>query len=421
MRFLSHLIILLLGAALAPVTAQPPVPATTTPQRQVLIFNPNPIAIRDIEQGGTQFAINIAPEFAPTGNQSYSVFLEANGLRFAQCSYTFNASNFDVPQIVVVEPIPFFDRRCNGELDVNIAAKVYTSDGKGPDGFQTTVPATRTVEAGACCFSWGDPHFGSFDGRKFDFQLGGTFWLIKSPQLLVQVLHFPCNNWVVCNAAIAIQHKNSVVIVSATLSPDSTGVQTTLYRGTHNIDSFETFSSSNSNRHELQFNDGTKVSLSVVYWAAQKVWYGDIYAYIPSTYFNTVSGLCGTYNANTRDDFMTANGTVARDATSFGRTWRVQPEEDLFARCCSESFNGACQLDHLIQPMNAGRAIADKVCAVPGSFSGNPTGIYTVPPPSGFVTTRNTQIPLIAANNIMVPRRTHRTVSKREDEAPAAP
>ncbi|XP_028330836.1 zonadhesin, like isoform X2 [Gouania willdenowi] len=44
---------------------------------------------------------------------------------------------------------------------------------------------------------------------------------------------------------------------------------------------------------------------------------------LPSTYKNSIRGLCGNYDGITRNEYMKPDGTVVRDLNSFGDSWRV--------------------------------------------------------------------------------------------------
>ena len=37
-----------------------------------------------------------------------------------------------------------------------------------------------------------------------------------------------------------------------------------------------------------------------------------------------ISGLCGTYDFNTRNDFMLREGTVSGNVSKFGNSWKVE-------------------------------------------------------------------------------------------------
>ena len=43
-------------------------------------------------------------------------------------------------------------------------------------------------------------------------------------------------------------------------------------------------------------------------------------------YINKTSGLCGTFNQNAADDFLTANGETVGDAVNFGNSWKTEPD-----------------------------------------------------------------------------------------------
>ncbi|XP_067380543.1 zonadhesin, like isoform X2 [Channa argus] len=48
---------------------------------------------------------------------------------------------------------------------------------------------------------------------------------------------------------------------------------------------------------------------------------------LPSTYKNSVRGLCGNYDGTTRNEYMKPDGTVVRDLNMFGESWRVSDRQ----------------------------------------------------------------------------------------------
>ncbi|KAJ3088863.1 hypothetical protein HK102_007760 [Quaeritorhiza haematococci] len=379
-----------------------------------LVFAPNPLSIADITQQGTQFGVRLSQP--PANFQNAYVFLEANGLRFSKCALQFNQWNFNRTQTVVVEPIPFFDNRVNGKLDVEIKAKVFTDNGQGPfHNLESRVPVSRDVKSGASCLSWGDPHIVSWDGSKYDVQRPGAFWLVRSPELLVQVLHYPCNNQVTCNAAVAVQYKQDVVILSSSFNPTN-GQTNKIFRGTAQLNNLTPCSSKSgdnkSQRHELILSDGTKVALSVNFWEGPKTWQGDVQIWSPSKYFNTMRGMCGTYNANPADDLTNSAGQVVTDPTAFGDSWMVAEADNLFKRCAANP--GACQLDHLIQPINTHRQIADKICQIPSAFQPGTKGFVPFTASDGFQVVSASEIPIVVAEAVTAPSTSFSTIARRD-------
>ncbi|KAM8900426.1 zonadhesin, like isoform 2-T2 [Spinachia spinachia] len=48
---------------------------------------------------------------------------------------------------------------------------------------------------------------------------------------------------------------------------------------------------------------------------------------LPSTYKNSVRGICGNYDSITRNEYMKPDGTVVRDLNNFGESWRVSDRQ----------------------------------------------------------------------------------------------
>ena len=79
-------------------------------------------------------------------------------------------------------------------------------------------PAAPPPTPGGACSSSGDPHFTSFTGERFDFQMKGTYWLVYSADFKVQVRQCPwslpksLSSGVSGNTAVAIQYKSGPII-----------------------------------------------------------------------------------------------------------------------------------------------------------------------------------------------------------------
>lgn len=89
------------------------------------------------------------------------------------------------------------------------------------------ITAAPAPPPGGVCLSQGDPHFKSFAGEKFDFQMMGKHWLVHSMDFKVQVRQCPWslpnspNAGVRGNVAIAIKYRDEPTIT--VLGADSRG------------------------------------------------------------------------------------------------------------------------------------------------------------------------------------------------------
>ncbi len=53
-------------------------------------------------------------------------------------------------------------------------------------------------------------------------------------------------------------------------------------------------------------------------------WNMMLYITAPSSYFQTVGGLCGNYNGDRRDEFIDPKGQVLSSVIEFAKTWNFQ-------------------------------------------------------------------------------------------------
>uniref|UniRef100_A0AAY5EFW7 VWFD domain-containing protein n=1 Tax=Electrophorus electricus TaxID=8005 RepID=A0AAY5EFW7_ELEEL len=58
---------------------------------------------------------------------------------------------------------------------------------------------------------------------------------------------------------------------------------------------------------------------------------------VPANYSGVTCGLCGNYNGQTRDDFLTRSGALGTSASQFGASWKVQNDT-----LCSDGCGDSC-------------------------------------------------------------------------------
>ncbi|XP_056652070.1 IgGFc-binding protein [Monodelphis domestica] len=188
----------------------------------------------------------------------------------------------------------------------------------------------------ATCWAQGDPHYTTFDGRRYDF-MGTCSYTISEycgfddtlPAFSVEAKN---------------EHRNSKKVSyvgSVTVSAYSQVV--TLARGEHGFvrinnqksrlpvslhdGRLKVFQSGNQGVIEMDF--GLRVTYN---------WDSQLGVTLPSRFQNEVCGLCGNYNGDPSDDFLTPDETQAANAVEFGQSWKLD-DGDQF---CSNDCLGGC-------------------------------------------------------------------------------
>ena len=160
------------------------------------------------------------------------------------------------------------------------------------------------------CSVFGDPHFTSFDNKRFDFQgtcsyifaRSTTSWIGNS--FLVTVKSVPCgSSGVTCTRDIELNYNGTTVSIdrhsnleSLTMHADCVSWESGLFSFIRCGDDLT-----------LKWDRGTRLALS-----------------LNPKFKTNVEGLCGNYNDDQSDDFKTpSNGPSEQVATVFGDSWKL--------------------------------------------------------------------------------------------------
>ncbi|KAM9436504.1 IgGFc-binding protein [Clarias gariepinus] len=186
------------------------------------------------------------------------------------------------------------------------------------------------------CVGSGDPHYLTFDGRRFDFQGTCTYYLSK-------VVDTSDTSLVPFEVLVKNENRglNKVVSYTKTVEIKIFGYTIILSKDTYGKVMV------NNLLVNLPFekNGGQLSVFRSGYFGVVKTDFGmnvkfnwDSYVEItlPSTYSNMVGGLCGNSNGNLNDDLMFPNKSIAKDPSAFGSSWKARNDPDCSAECKGE-------------------------------------------------------------------------------------
>ncbi|KAJ3103056.1 hypothetical protein HDU97_010412 [Phlyctochytrium planicorne] len=294
--------LLVLAASLAQIVLSTPSVFVTRDEPKI-VFDQKDLVIDD-----TMMGAEIAVSLASAPSSVATLYLEASGLKISSCSLKFTADNYKIPQKV---------RLIGGGSDkttaYTLSAQVYAPN-SDVHLAKESVAITRKAYPAAYCYSSGDPHFKTFDGKYYSAQGQGVFYLIKSPSLVVQVDQQPCNTDVTCNRAVAIQYGASVI--SLTGSTTSGAATMTMNMISDKVDGLTATANAAKDTYQVTATDGTLITVSIYGWNG--VYYMDAGVNAAASQYGKTDGLCGNYNQNDGDDVANPDA------------WTVPASENIF-------------------------------------------------------------------------------------------
>ena len=214
-----------------------------------------------------------------------------------------------------------------------------------------TCQSQSCISDGATCYAWGDPHYRTFDLRKFDFQGTCEYILTQS-----------CN---ISEFSVSVSNRarNSYVtftdLVRVTLPNKS--LEINLRRGGAVTINNRIYSNTDS-RILLQIDDveiirvGKQVHVLLITLGVRVTWDGlyRVDVTVSTRWIGRLCGLCGNYNGNLNDDFVTPANIPTFSASAFSHSWLIN--NDISSACVEPPPPNPCPADIMAE--------AQTMCAV---------------------------------------------------------
>nr|XP_038028058.1 IgGFc-binding protein isoform X2 [Anas platyrhynchos] len=207
----------------------------------------------------------------------------------------------------------------------------------------------RCVAKGrSICVATGDPHYTTFDGRRYDFMGTCVYQFAalcsEDPTLVPFVVTVENNNR--GSRVVSYTKEVTLKVYNMTLSLSQADPQKLKVNGI---------------LVDLPFSHGTQLRayISGVHGFIKTDfdvivtfdWHSYARVILPSTYARSVCGLCGNADGNPEDDFALPDGTSASDEVQFADAWKVADVPGCTAGCtkdcqvCSEAEKRAYRGD----------------------------------------------------------------------------
>uniref|UniRef100_A0A3B4XQ41 Fc gamma binding protein n=1 Tax=Seriola lalandi dorsalis TaxID=1841481 RepID=A0A3B4XQ41_SERLL len=188
----------------------------------------------------------------------------------------------------------------------------------------------------ATCTASGDPHYRTFDGRRYDFQGTCVYQLVGLCSQQPGLVPFKVTVQNDHRGSKAVSYTRTVTfsIYGITLTISREYPYMVLFNGQRALLPLE------YNNELVVFLSGwTAVVETAVGITVTFDWRSTVSVTLPSNYQGAVCGLCGNYNGNAKDDLTMRNGQIAPDGVKLGESWQVA----LVPGCSSVCQGAFCQ------------------------------------------------------------------------------
>ncbi|XP_035236114.1 IgGFc-binding protein-like [Anguilla anguilla] len=172
------------------------------------------------------------------------------------------------------------------------------------------------------CVASGDPHYISFDGRRFDFQGTCVYTLAKVCDMgEKRLVSFTVeeSNEKYGNGKVAVTKAVAVVVYGYVITIEQ-GMRWRVI-----VDDEELNLPLSLDEGRITVNqEGSNIIVRTDF--GLRVLYDTVYyveVVVPSTYAGKMCGLCGNYNGNSNDDFLLPSGQQTGNVDDFGKAWTV--------------------------------------------------------------------------------------------------
>ncbi|XP_051018734.1 IgGFc-binding protein-like [Acomys russatus] len=196
--------------------------------------------------------------------------------------------------------------------------------------------ARCVAESTAVCHAHGDPHYTTFDGRRYDMMGTCTYTMIElcgQDETLPAFIVDAKNEH---RGSRQVSYVGLVTVQAYSHSVSLARGETGFIR----IDNQRSrLPASLSDGRLRVYQSGTRGVIELDFGLVVTYdWDSQLTMSLPKRFQNEVCGLCGNYNGDPADDFLTPGWEQAPDALEFANSWKLDDGDSL----CDDGCHGTC-------------------------------------------------------------------------------
>ncbi|XP_069683352.1 hemocytin isoform X2 [Periplaneta americana] len=212
------------------------------------------------------------------------------------------------------------------------------------------------VNCGARCGAIGDPHYLTFDGRRFNFMGKCSYYLLKGDNYSIEAENVACAGAISEAMNFAPQKSSEYPSCTKTVTIRMNGHTIKLKQGREVLVDEQDVSQLPFTAAGAYIHIVSSIFLMVDMPNGLQIWWDGVtrvYIDAPASFQGKTKGLCGTFNQNQKDDFLTLEGDIEQDVVAFANKWKtrevcqdIQEKETSTHPCDINAHNRAASEKH---------------------------------------------------------------------------
>ncbi|XP_056457899.1 IgGFc-binding protein [Gadus chalcogrammus] len=187
--------------------------------------------------------------------------------------------------------------------------------------FASTAICRKPVVKPGICWAQGDPHYSTFDGRRFDFMGTCTYVVAKNCEKNTDLPSFEISAQNENRGNTRVSYIGLVTVKIAGYTITTVRSEIGRVRVDNNLWSLPL----TLNEGKLQlFQGGRSILIQTDFGLLVRYdWISLLVVSLPPSFAGKTCGLCGNFNGDPKDDLTTSEGTQAAGVLAFGASWKV--------------------------------------------------------------------------------------------------
>ncbi|EFA10333.2 hemocytin [Tribolium castaneum] len=182
------------------------------------------------------------------------------------------------------------------------------------------------LSCGSRCAAVGDPHYVTFDGKRYDFMGQCSYYLVKTGTFSIEAENVACSGAISQAMNLPTSLAEGLPSCTKTVTLRAEG-QVIKLKQNHDV----VVNGRDVAKVPYQIGNVTIRSVSSIFLQVElgngmQVWWDGVtraYIDIPANFPEKTKGLCGTFNHNQKDDFLTPEDDIEQSVTPFANKWKT--------------------------------------------------------------------------------------------------